>query len=126
MIRSNAQVSAARREAAPFVGKTYTDDDGTVWSFWSMAPVEKTGHWVTDGSRFRLATERGLEPLSPIEPTKDGGSRGSGESGGYGMPLVDDVVTPRARMMPRRSPGCTCADCGSKAARALALEHARR
>lgn len=122
MIRSNVQVSAARREAAPFVGKTYTDDDGTVWSFWSMAPVEKTGHWVTDGSRFRLATERGLEPLSPIEPTKDR----SGESGGYGMPLVDDVVTPRARMMPSRSPGCTCVDCGSKAARALALEQARR
>ena len=119
MIRSNVQVSAARREAAPYVGKTYTDDDGTVWSFWSMAPVEKTGHWVTDGSRFRLATERGL---SPIEPTK----AGSGVSGGYGMPLVDDAVTPRARMMPRRSPGCTCADCGSKAARALALEHARR
>lgn len=117
MIRSNVQVSAARREAAPYVGKTYTDDDGTVWSFWSMAPVEKTGHWVTDGSRFRLATEWGLKPLSPTEPTM----RASG-----GMPLVDDVVTPRARMLPRRSPGCTCADCGSKAARALALENARR
>ena len=122
MIRSNVQVSAARREAAPFVGKTYTDDDGTVWSFWSMAPVEKTGHWVTDGSRFRLATEWGLEPLSHPGLREDFGR----EAGGYGMPLVDDVVTPRARMMPSRSPGCTCADCGSKAARALALENARR
>ena len=124
MIRSSAQVASARREAAPFVGKTYTDDDGTVWSFWSMAPVGKTSHWVTDGSRFRLATERGLEPLSRTQPTTDGLSSQVHKMSG--MPLVDDAVTPRARMLPSRSPGCTCADCGSKAARALALLQARR
>lgn len=102
MIRNTRQLAAARAAAAPLIAQVFTDDTGTTWRFWSLAPNPNTW-WVTDGISFRLVQHGKLAGGCSTRTVEDvtAEHRAAMEVTFSGLlPALDDQMADMSRLMP--------------------------
>ena len=133
MIRTEAQSTAANTLAGQLASFTHTDEAGVEWRFHALAPRSYVNRrrgsesvWLVNGAgEFKhagiihgRAAFTGRPALATPARTSLPRYRGTSGTRVDGSP---DVTTNYSRVLSSKSPGCTCPDCGSPAARKEAL-----
>ena len=126
MIRTEAQSTAANTLAGQLASFTHTDEAGVEWRFHALAPRSYVNRrrgsesvWLVNGAgEFKHA-----EIKHGRAEIKHGRAAFTGRPAlapKHAYAVVDEA-TNYSRVLSSKSPGCTCPDCGSPAARKEAL-----